>query len=436
MHKMKANWEKIEKNRGVLTIEVEADKVAAALDKAFKKVVAKVNVPGFRKGKVPRAIFERRFGVESLYQDALDILLPEAYMKAVQETGIEPVDRPEVDIEQMAKGKELKFTAKVTVKPEVALGDYKGIEVPVQSVEVTEEDVENELKQLQNRHAELIVLEEGTAQNGDIVIIDFEGYLNGEPFEGGKMEKHSLELGSGSFIPGFEDQVIGMQKGELKEINVTFPENYHVEELKGQPAVFKIKLHDIKRKKLPELDDEFAKDVSEFDTLEEFKKDIVKRLQERKEREAKRETENLVVQKAAEAAEIDIPNAMIETEVEQMLSDFANRLKMQGMTLELYYQFSGLKEEDLKNQMRGDAEKRVRQNLVLEAIAKAENIEATDAEINEELEKMAKQYQRSADELRSILEANGNLNSLKNDLVVRKTVEFLVQHSKTAASVA
>lgn len=435
MHKMKANWEKIEKNQGVLTIEVGADKVSEALDKAFKKVVGKVNVPGFRKGKVPRAIFDKRFGVESLYQDALDILLPDAYSQAVQETGIEPVDRPEVDIQQMEKGQDLKFTAKVTVKPEVTLGDYKGIEVPELSAEVTEEDIANELKQLQQRHAELIVVE-GEAQLGDVAVIDFEGYLDGEAFEGGKMENHSLELGSNSFIPGFEEQVVGMAKGQLKEITVTFPEDYHVEELKGKPALFKIKLNDIKRKNLPELDDEFAKDVSEFDTLEEFKQDIVKRLEERKKQSNEREAENTVVQKAADAAEIEIPAAMIASEVEQMLADFANRLKMQGMTLELYYQFSGQTEENLKDQMKGDAEKRVRQNLVLEAIAKAEGIEATDAEVNEELDKMAKQYQRSAEELRSILEANGNLDSLTSDLVVKKTVEFLVQNSKTVASVA
>lgn len=436
MHNMKANWERIEKNQGVLTIEVEADKVDRALDKAFKKVVAKVNVPGFRKGKVPRFIFEKRYGVESLYQDALDILLPEAYMEAVRETGIEPVDRPEVKIERMEKGQDLKFTAKVTVKPEVQLGAYKGIEVPEQSTEVTAEDIDNELKQLQQRHAELVVVEEGAAEKGDIAIIDFEGFLDGVPFEGGKAEKYSLELGSNSFIAGFEDQVVGMTKGEEKDINVTFPENYHVENLKGKPVIFKVKLHDIKRKNLPELDDEFAKDVSEFDTLDEFKRDIEKRLQERKRQAAQRETENAVVAKAAEAAQVDIPAVMIDDEVERMFNEFENRLKMQGMTLDLYFQFSGQNEEKLKEQMRSDAEKQVRHNLVLEAIAKAENIEATDGEIDEELEKMAKQYQRSADDLRNILTANGNLESLKCDLVVKKTVAFLVQHSKTAASVA
>lgn len=433
---MTANWEKIEKNQGVLTVEVPAERVDAALDKAFKKVAAKVNVPGFRKGKVPRAMFEKRFGVESLYQEALDILLPEAYMEAVQEAGIVPVDRPEVDVQQIGKGQELKFTAKVLVKPEVQLGQYKGIELPAANNEVTEDDIAAELKQLQQRHAELTVLEEGTAENGDIAVIDFEGFLNEVPFEGGKAEKYSLELGSGSFIPGFEEQVVGMAKGEEKDINVTFPENYHSEELKGQPVVFKVKLHDIKRKNLPELDDEFAKDVSEFDTLEEYKQDIAKRLQERKEQTAQRDKENAVVAKAAEAAEVEIPDVMIEAELEQMLGDFENRLKMQGMNLEMYFQFSGQDEAALKEQMRTDANKRVRQNLVLEAIAKAEGIESSEEEVNEELEKMSKQYQRSVDELRAILAANGNLESLKNDLVTRKTVQFLLDNSKTEATVA
>lgn len=433
---MTANWEKLEKNQGVLTVEVTSDRVDAALDKAFKKVVAKVNVPGFRKGKVPRAIFDKRFGVESLYQDALDILLPEVYMEAIEETGIFPVDRPEIDVQQIAKGQELKFTAKVTVKPEVTLGEYKGIELPAVSEEVTEEDIEAELKQLQQRHAELVVVEEGTVENGDTTVIDFEGFLNGVPFDGGKAEKYSLEIGSGSFIPGFEEQVVGMAKDEEKDINVTFPENYQSEELKGQPVVFKIKLHDIKRKNLPVLDDEFAKDVSEFDTLEEYKQDIAKRLADRKAQSAQRDKENAVVDLASAAAEVEIPQAMIDSEVESMLEDFANRLKAQGMTLEMYFQFSGQTEADLKEQMSGDAAKRVRQNLVLEAIAKAEGFEASEEEVNEELEKMSKQYQRSVEELRDILTANGNLSSLKSDLVTRKTVQFLLDNSKTEATVA
>lgn len=434
---MKASWEKIEKNKVQLTIEVDADQVAVALDKAFKKVAGKINVPGFRKGKVPRSIFEAKFGVESLYQDALDIILPEAYMEAVQQNDIIPVDRPEVDVQQFAKGQALQFTATVAVKPEVQLGEYKGIEVEEKSNEVTPEEVQAELERLQQRHAELVVIEEGAAENGDTVVIDFDGYVDGVAFEGGKSEKYSLELGSGSFIPGFEEQVVGLSAGEEKDVNVNFPEDYHSEDLKGKAAVFKIKLHDIKRKNLPELDDEFAKDVSEFDTLDEFKEDIVKRLQDRKTKSNQQDIESTVVEKAAQAAEVEIPNAMIETEVEQMFKDFANRLQMQGMDLNMYFQFTGQNEDVVKEQMKGDAEKRVRNNLVLEAISKVENIEASEEELTEELEKMAQQYQRSLDEIRTILSANGNLDSLKGELTVKKTVDFLVENSKqVAASVA
>ncbi|RKN83882.1 trigger factor [Paenibacillus ginsengarvi] len=433
---MKATWEKIEKNKGVLNVEVGAEQVADALDKAFKKVVAKANIPGFRKGKVPRQIFEARFGIESLYQDALDILLPEVYVQAVEEAAIEPVDRPDVEIEQFGKGQALIFKATVVVKPEVQLGEYKGLEVAKQDNAVSEEEIEEELKRLQQRHAELVVLEEGTAEKGDIAVIDFEGSVDGVPFDGGKAEKHSLELGSGSFIPGFEDQVIGMAKGEEKDVNVTFPEEYQSEELKGKAAVFKVLVHDIKRKNLPELDDEFAKDVSEFDTLEEFKQDISKRLEERKTKANEQERESAVVEKAAAGAEVEIPDAMISTEVEQMYKEFSSRLGMQGMDINMYLQFTGQDEATVKQQMRTDAERRVRNNLVIEAIAKAENITATEEEINEELERLASQYQRSADELRAILSANGSLDSLGHDVTTRKTVAFLVENSKTAEEVA
>ncbi|MFB6363711.1 trigger factor [Paenibacillus elgii] len=429
---MKASWEKIEKNVAVLDIEVDADQVAAALDKAFKKVVNKVNVPGFRKGKVPRAIFESKFGVESLYQDALDIIVPDAYIAAVQETGIQPVDRPEVDVEQFGKGQVLKFKAKVTVKPEVELGEYKGIALEAPSVDVTAEEVNEELEKLQKRHAELVPVEAGAAENGDIVVIDFEGFVDGVPFEGGKAERYSLELGSGSFIPGFEEQVVGVEKDGEKDITVTFPEDYHAEELKGKEAVFKIKLHDIKRKNLPALDDEFAKDVSEFETLDEYKADLESKLKERKQNEADRKKENDLVEKASEAAQVEIPEVMINDESEQMVKEFENRLRTQGMNIDMYYQFTGQSADDLKGQMRADAEKRVRNNLVLEAIAKAESLEATEEEINAELENLAQMYGRSVDEIRSIFASNGNLGSLLQDIVNRKTVKFLVDNSKTA----
>ncbi len=431
---MKASWQKLEKNVGVLEVEVDEQQVATALDKAFKKVVSKVSVPGFRKGKVPRPIFEARFGVESLYQDAIDILLPDAYIEAIEETGIEPVDRPEVDFDNFTKGQPFTFKAKVMVKPEVQLGVYKNLEVEEKDATVTDEEVDEELKRMQERHAELTVLEEGTAEQGDVAVIDYDGYVDGEPFEGGKAEKHSLELGSGSFIPGFEDQVIGLGKGDEKDVQVTFPEGYHAEQLAGKEAVFKVKVHDIKRKVLPELDDEFAKDVSEFDTLDEYKDDIRNRLKEHKEHHNKHETEAEVVQKAAEAAEVDIPEVMVETERERMLEEFSNRLRMQGMNIDMYYKFSGQDEASLKGQMSADAEKRVRTNLVLEAIGKAEGFSASDEEVTEELEKMSEQYQKTADELREILQANGNLDGLKKDIVTRKTVAFLVEQSVAVAA--
>lgn len=427
---MKASWEIIEKNTGVLTVEVEAEKVNEALDKAFKKVVKQVQVPGFRKGKVPRAIFEARYGVESLYQDALDILLPDAYMEAVKETAIEPIDRPEIDFDNFAKGEPFKFTAKVQVKPEVELGEYKGLEIPEKDFSVKAEDVDQELARMQERHAELVVVEEGGAQNGDTVLIDFEGTIDGEPFDGGKAENYSLELGSGTFIPGFEDQLVGLEKGAEKDVEVTFPDDYHVDDLKGKNAVFKVKLHEIKRKNLPELDDEFAKDVSEFDTLEEYRQDIEKRLQERRNSEREQYIETQVVEKAAANAKVDIPEVMVEHEVEHMLTDFSNRLRMQGMTLDMFTQFTGQTEDQLKEQMKEDARKRVLHSLVLEAIVKNENISVSDEEVNEELEKMSGLYNRSAEELKQLFEANGSLDGLKRDLAIRKALKLMADSSK------
>ncbi|WP_379159698.1 trigger factor [Paenibacillus sp. sgz5001063] len=426
---MKATWEKIEKNLGVLEVEVEAERVAAALDKAFNKVVKKANVPGFRKGKVPRPIFESRFGVESLYQDAIDILLPEAYGEAVEETDIFPVDRPEVDIEQFAKGQPFIFKAKVTVKPEVTLGQYKGVEVPVQKAEVTDEELDAELKRLQERHAELVVVEDAPAANGDITVIDFDGSVDGVPFEGGKAERHSLELGSNSFIPGFEEQVVGMSTGDFKDVEVTFPEAYHAENLAGKAAVFKVKLHEIKRKELPALDDEFAKDVSEFDTLEEYKADLKAQLESRKQEELKGVRETAVVDAAAANADVEIPDAMIASEVANMVRDFDNRLRQQGMNMDMFLSFSGQTREDLELQMKGDAEKRVRNNLVLEVIAKTENIEVSEEEVTAELATMAESFKRTPEEIRSILAANGSLSSLNDEISLRKTIDFLVENS-------
>lgn len=429
---MSAKWEKTEGNQGVLTVEVDVEKVNSSLDAAFKKVVKDINIPGFRKGKVPRKIFEQRFGVESLYQDALDILLPEAYMEAIDETGIEPVDQPEIDIEQIEQGKPLIFKATVTVKPEVELGDYKGLEVEAFDTTVTDEDVEKELTTLQEQHAELVVKEEGTAENGDTVVIDFEGSVDGELFEGGAAENHSLELGSNSFIPGFEEQLVGVATGEEKDVNVTFPEEYHAAELAGKPAVFKVKVHEIKGKELPALDDEFAKDVDdEVETLDELKEKMKKRLQDQKDQEADHQARHQVIKQATENATIELPPSMIKTELDRMLREFEQNLQMQGMNLELYYQLSGQDEAALQEQMKFDAKHRVLSNLTLEAIAAAENIEVSDEEVNEELEKMAEMYNMPVD---NIKEALGSLDGIKGDLVIRKTVDFLVENSKMVSA--
>ncbi|PYZ97307.1 trigger factor [Alteribacter lacisalsi] len=431
---MSANFEKLEGNSGVLTVEVDKERVNTALDEAFKKVVKKVNVPGFRKGKIPRPMFEQRFGVESLYQDALDILLPQAYGEAVEETGIEPVDRPEIDIETMEKGENLVFKATVTVKPEVKLGEYKGLEVEEESTEVTDEDVDSEIKQLQEKNADLVAVEDGEVQEGDTVVMDFEGFVDGEAFEGGKAENYSLEIGSGQFIPGFEEQLVGTKTGTDAEVNVEFPEDYHSEELAGKPALFKVKVHDIKRKELPELDDEFAKDVDEdVQTLDELKSKLKENLQKSREQEADMKKRDALVEQAAENAEIDIPKAMVETETDRMLQEFGQRLQGQGMTLDMYYQFSGTDEEGMKAQFMDDAEKRVRMNLTLEAIAEAENLEASEEDVEAELDKMAETYKREKDEIRQILQMQGGTETLKGDLKVRKAIDFLADESKPKA---
>lgn len=427
---MTAKWEKLEGNNGVLTIEVDAETVNKGIDEAFKKVVKTINAPGFRKGKMPRVLFEKQYGVESLYQDALDIILPTAYGAAVEETKIVPVDAPEINIEQFEKNKVLIFTAKVVVKPEVQLGDYKGLEVEEKNAAVTDEDIENELKALAERHAELVVKEEGTLEAGDTAVIDFEGFLNGEAFEGGKGENYSLVIGSGTFIPGFEEKLIGLATGEEKEIELTFPEEYHSEELAGKPTVFKVKLHEIKTKVLPAFDDEFAKDVNEeVDSIEALKAKITADLTESKAREAEMSLRDELVLKAVENATIDLPEVMVETEIDRMVKDFENRLQSQGMNLELYAQFSGQTVEALREQMKDEADKRVRVNLVLEAIVAAENFEITEEDVTAELEKMAAMYNMPVDQIKQLLP---NLEGVQEDLKMRKAVEFLVENRKQA----
>lgn len=429
---MSAKWEKKEGNEGVLTFEVSAEDFETALDKAFKKVVKTVQVPGFRKGKMPRALFEKRFGVEALYQDAVDIVLPDAYVKAVEDTGIEPIDQPSIDIEQIERGNTLIFTAEVTVKPEVKLGDYKGLEVEEQDSTVSDEDVEKELEQLRERHAELVVKEEGTVQEGDTVVMDFEGFLDGEAFDGGKGENHSLEIGSGQFIPGFEEQLVGKEAGVETEINVTFPEDYHAEELAGKEATFKVTIHEIKSKELPELDDEFAKDVDdEVETLDALKAKLREELETEKKQNAENAKREELINKVTENAEVEIPDVMVKTELDRMMREFEQRLQMQGMTLDLYYQFSGQDEDALKEQMREDAGKRVKTNLTLEAIIKAESLEVSEEDITAELENMATMYGTDAEQLTQML--GGNTDAIKEDLLFRKAIDYLVDNSKVVA---
>ncbi|GEL07191.1 trigger factor [Salisediminibacterium halotolerans] len=432
---MTANWEKQEGNTGVLTVEVDSERFNKALDEAFKKVVKDVNIPGFRKGRVPRQIFEQRFGVESLYQDAVDIVLPQAYSEAVEEAGIEPVDQPQIDIEEIEKGSPLKFKATVTVKPEVELGQYKGLAVDAQDTEVTAEEIDQEIEQLREQHADLAAVEDGEVQSGDTVVMDFEGFVDGEAFEGGQAENYTLEIGSGQFIPGFEEELIGAKSGEETEVNVEFPEEYHAEELAGKPAVFKVKVHDIKRKDLPELDDEFAKDVNEeHESFEDLKQEVTDRLKKQKEDDAEMAKKDALVEQATENTTIDLPDAMIDTEADRMLEEFGQRLQQQGMSLDMYYQFAQTDAEGMKEQFKEDAEKRVRMNLTLEAISEAENIEVSEEDIDAEIEKMAEMYQRPAEEIKQILSMQGGTDTLKNDLKVRKAIELLVENSEEKAA--
>ena len=431
---MSAKWEKQEGNTGILTIEVPAEQVNAGLDKAFKKVVKEINVPGFRKGKMPRQMFEQRFGTESLYQDALDFILPDAYANAVEEAGINPVDRPEIDIETMEKNKPLVFTAKVTVKPEVQLGEYKGLEVSQQDAEVTDEEIENQLKENQERFAELAVKEDEAIVEGDTAVIDFEGFVDGEAFEGGQGNDYSLEIGSNSFIPGFEAQLIGAKSGEEKEVEVTFPEEYHAAELAGKAATFKVKISEVKSKELPELNDEFAKEIDpEVEGLDALRTKMKETLAAEKKANADAQLRDELVQKAAENATIDIPEAMVVSETDRMMSDFEQRLTQQGMNLELYFQFSGQDEAALREQMKTDAETRVRVSLVLEAIAAQENMVVSSEDIDAELEKMASQFNMDIDKIKTAL---GGTEMLENDLRMQNTVEFLVENAKITTDVA
>ncbi|ALC84824.1 trigger factor [Bacillus sp. FJAT-22090] len=424
---MSVKWEKQEGNNGLLTVEVPADVVAKGLDQAFKKVVKQINVPGFRKGKMPRQMFEKMYGVESLYQDALDFILPHAYGDAVEEAGITPVDQPEIDIVTMEKGQPLVFTAKVVVKPEVTLGDYKGLEVTKLVTEVTDAEIEEQLKNQQTRLAELVVKEDAIVE-GDTAVIDFEGFSDGVAFEGGAGTDYPLEIGSNSFIPGFEEQLIGLKTGESKDVEVTFPEEYHAAELAGKPAVFKVTVKEVKGKELPELNDDFAKEVdAEVESIDALRTKLKEVTAEEKKQLAEQSLRDDLVEAAAANATIDIPEAMVQTETDRMLQEFGQRLQQQGMNLDLYYQFSGQDEDALRGQMAEDAKKRVQVSLTLEAIAEKENLQVTEEDINAELEKMGAQFNMSAEDIKNAL---GGTSVLENDVRFQKTVEFLVENAK------
>ena len=426
---MSAKWEKQEGNIGTLTIEVPAAEIDAAMDQAFKKVVKQINVPGFRKGKMPRKMFEQRFGIESLYQDALEIIVPESYAKAIDEAGIMPVDYPEIaGTENFVHGQDFTFTAQVTVKPEPKLGDYKGLEVSKLPVEVTDEEVDAQIQDQLARKAELEIKEDEAIVEGDTAVIDFEGFVGEEAFEGGKGEDYPLEIGSGSFIPGFEEQLVGVKTGESKDVVVTFPEEYHAAELAGKPATFKVTVHEVKAKELPELNDELATEIdAEVKTLDELRTKLTEQAKAEKEMSVETALRDELVEKAAENAKIDIPNGMIQTEINRMLQEFEQRLQTQGMNLDLYYQFSGQDEAALREQMKSDAENRVRVSLVLEAIAAAEALEVTEEALEAELEKMSAQFNMDAEQIKAAL---GGTSILEHDIKIQNTVEFLVDQAK------
>lgn len=422
---MKVNLEKIEKNVVSLEIEVDDEKMTEAMDKAYKKVVKKVTIPGFRKGKAPRTLVERQVGREYLREEALDFVIPDAYFEAVQETGIDPIDKPKVDMVQMEDGKPLIFKATVEVRPEVELGQYIGLEVEKQESQPGDAELNAELEKMRMRHAQMVNIEEGPAELNDTTIIDFEGFVDDVAFPGGTGNDYSLELGSGTFIPGFEDQLVGAGVGETRDVKVTFPEDYHSAEMAGKEAVFKVAVKAIKRKELPDLDDEFAKDVSEFETLQELKDDILNRLKEAARVQADNRLKDQLVDKAVENATVEVPEIMIQQKIDYMLQNLAQRLSMQGLKLEDYLKFSGTDMESVRQEYRASAEKAVKIDLVLEAIADKEGMKATDEEIDAKVAEMAEKYNSEAAVFKQWLESAGNLEPLKKSIAIDKTVDML-----------
>ena len=426
---MSVQVEKQEKNMAKLTVEVPAEQFVDAIKKAYNKNKNRFNVPGFRRGKAPQMMIEKMYGEGVFYEDAADEAINETYADAMKESGLDIVSRPEISIEQIEKGKPFIYTALVAVKPEVSLGQYKGIEVEKADASVKEEDIEAELKRVQNQNARLVSITDRPVAKDDQVVIDFDGSVDGKAFDGGKAEDYPLTIGSHAFIDTFEDQLIGKNIGEECEVHVTFPGEYHAKELAGKPAVFKVKIKEIKVRELPELDDEFAGEVSDFDTLEEYKKDIEAKISERKQKAAATENENRVVDKVVEGASMEIPERMIDGQVENMIQDTARRMQRQGLDLDQYLKYTGMTLDQMKEQARPQAVKRIQTRLVLEAVAKAENIQISDEKLDEEITKMAESYQMEADKLKSYM-TEMDKEQMKEDLAVQEAVDLLVAEAK------
>ena len=421
---MSLQVEKLEKNMAKLTIEVSAEDLDKAMEKAYQKQKSRISLPGFRKGKAPRKMIESMYGKGVFMEDAVNSLVPQEYTKALGECDLEIVSQPEINVTQMEPGKALIFTADVAVKPEVTLGDYKGVEVPKSEIAVTDEEVDAEVKKEQDKNARTVAVEDRAAAHGDITTIDFEGFVDGVAFDGGKGTDYALTLGSGTFIPGFEDQLVGANAGDHVEVKVTFPEEYQAKELAGKEAVFQCDVKKIETKEVPELDDEFAKDVSEFDTLAEYKEDVKKKLTEKKEKEARTAKENAAVDKAIENAQMDIPELMTKTECRQMMDDFSRRMQQQGLSMEQYFQFTGQSMDKMMEDMKPQALKRIQTRLVLEKVAEAENIQPSEEEITEEIQKMADAYKMEADKIREAIGESG-LEQMKKDMAVQKAVTVI-----------
>ena len=421
---MSLQVEKLEKNMVKLTIEASAEELDAAIEKAYQKNKGKIAIQGFRKGKAPRVVIEKMYGTGVFYEDAANALIPEAYDAAIKESDLEIVSQPDINVIQIEKGKPFIFTAEVAVKPEVTLGDYKGIEVEKIDVTVSDEDVNNELDRVREQNSRTITVEDRAIENNDIAVIDFEGFVDGVAFEGGKGTDYSLVIGSHSFIDTFEEQLVGKKAGEEVDVNVTFPEDYQAQELAGKPALFKVTVKEIKVKELPELNDEFAQDVSEFESLEEYKADVKKNLEEKKHAVAMSSKEETVVDKVIENATMEIPEPMIETQVRQMADDFARRIQQQGLSLEQYFQFTGMDPKKFLESIRPQALKRIQSRLVLEAIVKAENIEVSEEELNKELEGMAAAYKMELDKLKELM-SDRDKETMSMDIAVQKAVDLI-----------